>query len=276
MRPAICVSFLLAATSAAADPKPTSINGQLTDTYTGFTVEGADVFITGPHGLQATVTTDATGHYLASVEGPGTYYVTFALPDHRIGYKVQVADGGSTHFDGKIDRGEVIEIHDIPFKRPPIMPQPEHKLALLPEYSDTMVEHDTWVKAWLLLDIDEQGSVVRAKFLNRPGHDLDQIAIDTALGLKFSPAYDGLGKPMRTLIAYPIEWPSYWWLVATAGMTVRMPPPYIVAHQPCAGSGPLHMDSVHPVYRDCSKPDFSHLESEPWWSRQRIAGNATH
>ena len=272
MRNAICLTILLAAATAAADGKPTSINGQLVDTYTGFTIDGADVFVTGPHGLQATVATDATGHYLASVDGPGTYYLTFASGDRRIGYKVEVADGGSTHFDAKLDRGEVIEIHDIPLHRPPIMPVPVQRIPLLPAYSDTMIEHDTWVKAWLLLDIDERGSVARAKFLNRPGHDLDQIAIDHALALKFSPAYDGLGHPMRTLIIYPIEWPSYWWLVATnSGMTVRLPSRQSVLHQPCPGTGPLHLGSVHPVYRDCSKPDLSHLDSEPWFSVPGVA-----
>ena len=268
MRTAICLSVLLAAATAAADgPRATSINGQLVDTYTGFTIEGAEVFVTGPHGLQTTVVTDATGHYLAAVDGPGEYVLVFALGPRRIGYKVAVAEGGSTHFDAKLDRGEVIEIHDLPKARPPIMPVPVHRLPLLAKYSDQMIEQDSWVKAWLLLDIDEHGSVSRAKFLNRPGHDLDQVAIDHALALKFSPAYDGLGHPTRTLIIYPIEWPSYWWLVDTVGgFTVRMPEAERILGVPCRGSGPMHMGSIHPVYRDCPRPDLSHLDSEPWYA----------
>ena len=271
MRNATCLMVLFATSAASAEPRPASINGQLVDTYTAFPIGGADVFVTGPRGLQATLATDDTGHYLAAVDGPGTYYLTFALGPQRIGYKVEVAEGGSTHFDAKLDRGEVIEIHDIPRKRPPIMPALPHRLQLIPTYSDAIIERDTWVKAWLLLDIDETGGVARAKFLNRPGHDLDQIAIDHALALKFSPAYDGLGHPMRTLIIFPLEWPSYWWMAATqGGFALRMPEARVIAHIPCRDSGPMHMGSIHPVYRDCTKPDLSHLETEPWFSIPRI------
>lgn len=268
MRNAICMTILLAATTAVAAP-PASINGQLVDTYTQFPIGGAEVFVTGPHGLQSEVTTDAGGHYLAAVDGPGTYYLTFASGTQRIGYKVDVTASGSTHFDAKLDQGEVIEIHDIPKRRPPVMPKPEHRLQLIPQYSDQIIDSDTWVKAWLLLDIDETGGVARAKFLNRPGHDLDQIAIDHALAMKFSPAQDSLGHPMRTLIIFPLEWPSYWWMVQLqGGLTVRMPEPERIAHVPCRGDGPLHLGSVHPVYRDCSRPDLSRLEQEGWYTRR--------
>jgi hypothetical protein len=265
----ICLALVLAAASTArADSY--SINGRLGDVYTDLPVPSADVFITGPHGLERTVATDDAGHYLAPVDGPGDYILTFALGPQRIGYKVAIAAPGSTHFDAKIDRGEVIEIHDLPAHRPPIMPSPIHRLPKIPAYSDNMIETDSWAKAWLLLDIDEHGAVARAKLLNHPGHDLDQIAIDHALGLTFNPAYDNLGHPMRTLIIYPIEWPSYWWMIDLhGGFALRMPEPQFVQRVPCEGSGPLHMGSMHPVYRTCSRPDLSHVEQEPWHVAKR-------
>ena len=265
MRNAICLLISLAASTASAE----SINGQLVDTYTAFPIAGADVFVTGPHGLQATLTTDDGGHYLAAVDGPGTYYLTFASGEHRVGFKVDVATGGSTHFDAKLERDEVIEIHDIPKRRSPVLPTPLHPLPAIPKYSANMIETDAWVKVWFLLDIDEQGGVSRAKFLNHPGHDLEQIAIDFALALKFTPALDNLGHPYRTLIVYPVEWPSYWWMVAMDwGTAERMPKAAHVLHVPCVGSGPLHLDSKHPVYRDCTKPDLSHVAQESWFARK--------
>ena len=271
------LALLVATSVAAADPTPISVNGQLTDLYTGFDVAGADVFIAGPHGLQTTVQTDATGHYLASVDGPGTYYLTFATEGRRLGFKVEVGARGSTHFDAKIDRGEIIEIHDLPKKLPPVMPKLPHRRLAIPAYSDSMMEQDTWVKAWMLLDVDETGTVARAKFLDRPGHDLDQIAVDHVLGLKFSPALDGLRQPIRTLVIFPVEWPAYWWMNAVgSGFALRMPEAEQLVHIPCAGSGPLNLDSVHPVYRDCRRPNLSNLEREPWYALPRIAGTATH
>ena len=103
----------------------------------------------------------------------------------------------------------------------------------------------------------------------------DEIAIDHALALKFTPAYDGLGHPMRTMIVYPVEWPSYWWMIAMGmGTAYKMPHAQHVLHVPCRGSGPLHLDSVHPVYRDCTAPDMSRVEQELWYSApaRKIAG----
>ena len=271
MRISICLVILFVARAALADEpaRAYSVNGRLSDTYTDFPIDGALVYVTGPKGLERTVDTDENGHYLASVDGPGTYYLTFTLGPKRIGYKVEIANPGSTHFDARLERDEVIEIHDIPRRRPPTMPAPVHRLGLIPQYSDALVETDVWVKAWMLLDIDEHGTVARAKFLNRPGHDLDQIAMDHALRLKFTPALDDRGHAIRTMIIYPIEWPSYWWMVGTQGFTVRMPEPEAIWRVPCRGSGPLHLDSIDPVYRDCSKPDISHLDREAWYSLRR-------
>jgi len=33
---------------------------------------------------------------------------------------------------------------------------------------------------------------------------------------------------------------------------------------PCAGSGPMNLGSLHPAYKDCSKPDLRQAAREPW------------
>jgi hypothetical protein len=162
-------------------------------------------------------------------------------------------------------RGETIVIEG---KAPPVKPPKgvKHYANIAPPYSDYAIEHDTWTRAWLVLDIDERGTVQRVKFLKRPGADLDQIAIDRALSMRFSPAEDATGRAIRTQILWPIEWPSYWWLVSTTGFATGIPT--AIYGVPCANSGrPLNLDSAHPVYRDCSMPDFSKATSERWISR---------
>lgn len=175
-----------------------------------------------------------------------------------------------------VDTGteEVIVIHDHP--RPVQMPkQVGRDPALLAPYSDRAALSDRWTRAWLMLDVDEHGVVARAKFLKRPGLDLDPIALDRAFSQSFEPARDAWNKPTRAYVVYAIEWPSYGWLAERFGNTIRMPgrdgePSFwgelLPKWPPCAGSGPLVLDSIHPVYRDCSVPDLSHADaSEPWY-----------
>jgi hypothetical protein len=167
---------------------------------------------------------------------------------------------------------EVIVIVDhVP---PAVLPKPKNYVASkTPPYSDEAVLSDTWTKAWLVLDIDETGDVTRIKFLKHPGHDLEAIAKDEAFKLKFEPARDYAGKAIHTQVIWSIEWPSAWWLSTFVGVRSGMPPivgfpPHrLDAHVPCAGSGPLSLGSVHPVYKDCSQPDLSRAAHEPWVNR---------
>jgi hypothetical protein len=130
-----------------------------------------------------------------------------------------------------------------------------------PPYSDKAMLSDRWSLAWMLLDIDEAGKVTRVKFLRYPGQDLERIAVKTALRLRFDPALGADGKPVRSYVAWPIEWPSYWWLVKRTGLATGIPD---TSHIPCRGSGPLNLGSVHPTYRDCSRPDWKLANTEPW------------
>jgi hypothetical protein len=130
-----------------------------------------------------------------------------------------------------------------------------------PEYSDSAILSDAWELAWMLLDIDEKGVVTRVKLLKTPGHDLEKLAVKTAMRLQFEPAIGDDGKPIRSWIAWPIEWPSYWWLVQFTGLATGIPD---TSHVPCRGSGPLHVGSIHPTYKDCGQPDWKRANTAPW------------
>lgn len=162
-------------------------------------------------------------------------------------------------------RGETIHVEG---KAPPgTPPKPAKKYhAIAPHYSDYAIEHDTWARAWLLLDIDARGVVTRVKLVRRPGADLDQIAIETAMKMRFEPARDALGAPKASRLLWTIEWPSWGWLIAHEGLATKIPAS--VNGVPCAGSGqPLNLDSVHPVYRDCAMPDVSKIDTLPWQTK---------
>lgn len=163
-------------------------------------------------------------------------------------------------------RGEVITIID--HRLPTVKPTPKHQSRRrAPPYSDRAITSDAWTRAWLLLDINEAGNVTQFKFLKRPGYDLEAIAQAEAFRLTFEPARDENNKPVRALVVWLIEWPSAWWLDKFVGTRAGLPPRGLVAHVPCKGSGPWKMDSVHKGYRDCSKPDPSAADKEPWITR---------
>ena len=50
--------------------------------------------------------------------------------------------------------------------RSTVPPRPvKNYQRIAPAYSDYAIEHDTWARAWLLLDISERGDVTRVKLL---------------------------------------------------------------------------------------------------------------
>jgi hypothetical protein len=161
--------------------------------------------------------------------------------------------------------GEVIEIHDRP--PPPVIARSTRR-PIPPPYSDYAIEHNKWTRAWVLLDIDETGTVTRLKFLKHPGADLETIATKYALDTKFEPARNAAGEPIRSRLVWGIEWPSWGWLIYRTGTATQIPPS--MGYVPCAGSGPLNLDmgnragATGAVYRDCSTPDLSRASHESW------------
>ena len=269
------VAILGAAGAARAEP----LSGTVTDTTTGAVVTGASIFISGSHGLVASVTTDAQGHYSATVE-PGTYHLIFVHGRTRTSGSVTVAPERAGQLDGKVDvtSGEIIVIEE--HLQPPVPPVPKNYVASkTPPYSDEAVLTDAWTSAWMLLDVDEHGKLQRYKFLKHPGYDLEQIAKREVSQLEFEPARDSTGKPIRTWMLWQIEWPSAWWLEQMVGTRSGMPP--IIGYDwngkpirkdwyvPCRGSGPLNLSSIHPAYKDCSKPDLARAVHEPWLAPEK-------
>ena len=267
MRAATVLVIVLVSSSAAAD-ELSQLRGRVIDQTSGVPVEGALVMISGPNGLAQTLATDGDGRYAAAV-APGTYNVIFVHGKARSSGRV-VVDGAAT-LDGKLDAtmGEVIVIRDK--IAPPVPPKPtNYKPRAAPPYSDAAVLSDAWTKAHMLLDVDEHGVVRRYKFLQRPGYDLEKIAAREVSKLTFEPARDAAGKPMRAWVVWSIEWPSAWWLEKLVGTRSAMPPivgfpPRRLDHYvPCKGSGPWAVGSIHPTYKDCSKPDLRKASAEKW------------
>jgi hypothetical protein len=171
----------------------------------------------------------------------------------------------------QVHAGEVIHVDDnLPIK---VLPKPSksYNPRLLPKYSDAAVLQNVWVRAWVVLDIDESGKVQRFKFLKRPGYDLDPIAAQEIWKLSFEPARDHRNRPVGTQIAWRIEWPSYWWAVAWGSALAWPAPIGLPATSPamfvrCTGSGP----SMNGVTRDCSMPDITRGDREAWITRADI------
>jgi len=260
----------LCATAAVAE----TVRGRVLDRKTGDPVEGAAVFIAGGEGFETTVATDEDGRYAITVK-PGKYKLTFLHGDARVEGQIAVVAGADTTLDArlkmKIDETIILE-HT---RTPKVMPKPKDAFTAIkqPPYSDRAIEQDAWVRAWLLLDVDETGTVTRLKFLNKPGYDLEPIAIAEGFKLAFEPARGDRNQPVRTLVVWPIEWISRYWLIHHAGSVTRMPDTFTpsnvsaAAAVPCKGSGPWKFNqqrSAYKGYRDCSRPDLSKVNSGEW------------
>ena len=266
----VAASLAVLAGAARAEEPRSQLSGRVLDATHGGPVKGALVLIAGPRGLEQTVTTGLDGRYGAAV-APGTYHVVFAYGPSRTSGRVIVEPGRVAVLDGQVDSiaGEVIIIRDR--VAPPVPPKPKnHEPRKAPPYSDRAILSNAWTKAWLLLEVDEAGRVTRFKFLRRPGYDLEKIAVKEAFRLRFDPARDRAGRALRSWVVWPIEWPSAWWLSMFVGTRSAMPkivgfPPHRQdAYVPCAGSEPLNLGSLHPTYKDCSKPDLTKAAGEPW------------
>ena len=235
------------------------------------------------------VETDADGYYRVDLDGDTEVSVVIGAGNLHTFRKGTVKDGTIKTLDLEVEvaEGEIIRIID---SKPPAVPPKLSKdiPKITPQYSEEAVERDAWARAWILLDIDETGKVVRVKLLRRPGFDLDEIAVKEAMKLRFEPALDEHRKPMRTQMLWSMEWPSHGWLVEHNGTASKMPiEAYVVdplirgfggqgqpvapptgasslSRVPCAGSGPLNLDLRYPVYRDCSKPNLERASILPW------------
>ena len=210
LRPAILLAVICAfASTAWADPT-SRLSGRVLDTKRGTPVEDTTVLVAGPQGVKYTFATDAKGNFGGVVE-PGEYILVFIYGSARSSTRVTVVPDRLAQVTGKVDSsdGEVIVIREK--LRPPVPAKPQQlqRLKTAP-YSARAIDADAWTRAFLLLDIDETGTLRRIKWLKRPGFDLEKIALSEVKKVKFAPARDATGKPIRSLLVWDIEWPSAW------------------------------------------------------------------
>jgi len=271
--------------SASADPSPTAtptaeLSGVVTDKVTGAPVAGVLVHVAGPEGVVRDATTDGRGRYRVTV-AEGVYKVLFAYGTSQTMVSVQLQAGKGGTLDAKIDSGsgETIVLKDkvVPKQLPKIK---NYAPSKAPPYSDKAVTSDTWTRAWLLLDVDEHGDVARFKWLKRPGLDLEKLATAEVWKLKFEPALDPEGKPMRVRVVWKFEWPAVGWLNLMNDATRSYSPSGVTfiqgdkasdfrAHHPynyipCTGESTANLDSYYPVTRDCSTYDLKVADREQW------------
>lgn len=267
---------------AAADGQ---VHGVVND-LSGQPVSEASVIITSADGAQVKTRTDPTGHYGVVVHGTGPYHLLVAVGGAHVDARIAVPADGEAMFRTVIDAaGEVIEVYEP--KRPavPAKPKSVDRLAV-PRYSEAAVMGDHWTRAWLMLDVDAHGVVMRAKFLKRPGYDLDDIALQHVFAMRFSPARDERGVAARSYVVWPVEWPSMTWL-ASRGLPPGRLPVFAAMTQfeydgknrttggvvrdsypACAGEGPMKLDDKVPMLRDCSVPNLAVADArEPWVER---------
>ncbi|MBX3155415.1 MAG: carboxypeptidase regulatory-like domain-containing protein [Deltaproteobacteria bacterium] len=237
-RVVVCALLLGSFGVAAADDAPSPpaqpqtqavLGGRVTD-VTGKPVANARVYVMPRGGGRLQTETDKDGRYTMALSVGGAYSVVIAVDQIHTYRQVLVNASAPTTLDVEVETipgGEVITIIDRPLPQPEVMPKPQNENVRksLP-YSAQAMERDAWARAFILLDIDERGTVQRIKLLKRPGFDLDQIAIDEAFKLTFDPALDKQGKPMRTYIVWNMEWPSWGWLVQGGGTASGRPVDY--------------------------------------------------
>ena len=205
---------------------PTIVTGRVTDVL-GRPVASARVYVLPRRGQPHQTTTGKDGRYKVQVQTAGTYGVVIAIDKAHTFRTVLVQQGLSNTMDIDLEMdtegGEVIKIEDRRRPEPKVKAKPKQDISKSLPYSDEAVERDAWARAWLLLDVDERGTVTRLKLLKRPGYDLDKICIDEAFKLKFSPALDDKGQPMKTYMLWTFEWPSWGWLIQGNGVATKRP-----------------------------------------------------
>ncbi len=223
------------------------MEGKVTDND-GDELDGVEVFVTMPDGSERKAVTDSKGKYKIDLGQAAGQKFVFVRRAARIHGQVLTA---SLH-EGE----EVFEIQES--EKPKVMPRPTTATNLIPEYSDEAREKNVWARAWLMLDIDAQGQVIRMKMLKAPGYGLDDIAVKAAARLRFQPARSLSGKPIPSLVLWDYEWPAYYWLISGKFSPAALPPE--VQLMPCQGT--VAPNALY--FRDCSTADVSKSVSLPW------------
>jgi hypothetical protein len=304
------LSCSIHASVAHATPESTlgTIEIRIVDSEALQPIEGATVIITQDDRRPVVVsgTTGGDGRFTTNVP-PGEYAILALFGDARwLRGSVTVAPRERTRVAGvlaidvevttireKVDDSEAVPARVV---RSTVK-------ARLP-YSDEAIDGNYWATGWVLLEVDERGEVTGFRFLHRPGHGLDAIAEKYVFELRFEPARDARGRPIKSRVLWKLEWPAHHYArdhknlglggegaVTSANQTmaaidaasdrqsltlgniymlaiggVSGHAPFMLPGKkhapPCAGKAPLNLDSHQPIYRDCTPPDLSKLNTE--------------
>jgi hypothetical protein len=214
----------------------------------------AEVHVVSGDAAERVVKADGSGKFKLTVTGSGTSWVFVRGHAKIMGPSILSSEGD----------GEIVEIHEV--IPPAVMPRPLSSPRAIPGYSDEAISHNTWTRAWLMLDVDETGSVRQLKLLQRPGYGLDAIAIRKGFELRFEPALDRAKQPTGAMVIWVFEWPAYYWLLEQLqhGDNVMARMPLEARGVPCRGTGPTHS-----TYRDCSRPALGKAMSQAWVERPK-------
>jgi len=224
------------------------VDGQVSDAA-GHPLAGVLVHVVSTGDVERVIATDRAGHYRVKV-APGAQCLVFVYGDVKIS-----SSAASSHV---VNDEEMIEVHDAAMVAQP--PRPRHR-PRLPAYSDAATDHDEWLRAWLLLDVDESGAVKRVKVLDHAGFDLDPIAVRAAFALDLEPARDQANRPTHGHVLWAFDWPAYSWMVANAGGLMTQIPDS-VKYLSCKGSGDRRTDE-----KSCAPPTLANALSAPWIAR---------
>lgn len=247
--------------------QPTTLVGRVTDIL-GKPIEGARIYVLS--GGRTQTGTDKDGRYSATLYSSGAHSVVIAVGKVHTFRRVLINAGTATTLDIEVEidsanGGEVIKIVDHRLPAPAVQPKPLVDQTISLPYSDEAKARDAWAKAWILLDIDEGGTVSRIKLMKRPGFGLDQIAIDESFKLRFEPARDAAGKPIRTYIVWQMEWPSWGWLVMGNGIASGRPPDHEDIKDKPRNPGNPYPSGPPSSSSDSVRPKLN--VGQPYWAR---------
>jgi len=218
----------------------------------GKPLANVDIHVVSKSGGEQIVKTDRDGHYTVELKGTATETSMIFVRGHR-GARL----GGIVSDSSIVDGTEAIEILET---SPPAVPaKPVNKWIPILPYSKTAIADNVWVRAWMTLDIDAKGRVQHVRWVQRPGHELDSIAVREAFALMFEPARDRAKRAIASQLVWVFEWPSHWWLEHQDEHRDdnRMPANYIQVE--CQKPGERRRDR-----RDCSQANLAASLREKW------------
>ncbi|MFT3697794.1 MAG: hypothetical protein QM831_31935 [Kofleriaceae bacterium] len=223
----------------------------------GKPLANVEIHVVSKSGGEQIVRADKDGKYTVTLKGAPTETSMIFVRGHK-GAHIGGIVADSTIVDG----AEAIEIKET---SPPAVPaKPVNKWIPILPYSQTAAADNIWTRAWMTLDVDAQGHVQHLRWIQRPGHDLEAIAVNAAFALQFEPARDRAKRAISSQVVWVFEWPSYWWLEHQDEHTdnTRMPANYLEVE--CQKPGEKRRDR-----RDCSQADLKAALGEAWIARPK-------